>query len=240
MSRWGWLAPSWLCSAGLQAKRGALISQHCEELSNGIMAITTSNQSQTVKMCTPRSGTDRTDVTHPLGFTHFPVQSDTDERCCNSCSPSGRTNVLLQQHPGRGSFASVRALRSQRTRHQVALQVFFHQHPPTSIPNDDVILFRPSSHMAQTGCALLSTHRRYHSSVISVSYLESRRSFSVSIVESVWFCRLQALPSGYAPTDVHPSWLLNMAVALAVIKSYSHHINPLLWSYKLLTFPSTE
>lgn len=134
MSRRGWLAPSWLCSAGLQDKRGALISQHCEELSNGIMAMATSNQSQTVKMRTPRSGTDRTDVTHPLGFTHFPVQSDTDERCCNSCSPSGRTNVLLQQHPGRGSFASVRALRSQRTRHQVALQVFFHQHPPNFHP----------------------------------------------------------------------------------------------------------
>lgn len=76
----------------------------------------------------------------------------------------------------------------KKTRHQVALQVFFHQQPPTSIPNDDVILYRPSSHMAQTGCALLSfslhvetlipTHRRYHSCRylrLLRAYLESRR-----------------------------------------------------------------
>lgn len=122
----------------------------------------------------------------------------------------------------------------------------FHQEPPTSIPNDDVIFFRPSALMVRTACALLSiwkhlilTHCRYPLRLLR-SYLESKGSFCVSLMESVGFCRLRALPSGQTPTDVHPSWLLNMAVTLALIKSYSRHTNPLLRSYKLLTFPATE
>lgn len=54
-------------------------------------------------------------------------------RRCNSCSPSGRTNVLLQQHPPRGELCvSVRGVCSQQSCHQVAPQVFSHQRPPLS------------------------------------------------------------------------------------------------------------
>lgn len=105
----------------------------------------------------------------------------------------------------------------------------FSSAPPTCIPNDDVILFRPSSHMAQTGCALLSMWKHFDSHSLPIPHLPLSPS-----------PRRHALPSGHVPADVHPSWLFNMAVTLAVIKSYSRPTNPLLWSYKLLTFPATE
>lgn len=77
----------------------------------------------------------------------------------NSCSTSGRTNVLIQLHPQGALFQHwwfpIRGGCSWRNRHQVAVQVFSRR-PPTYIPNDDVILFRPLYHMAQTGSLLPS------------------------------------------------------------------------------------
>lgn len=76
-----------------------------------------------------------------------------------SCSTSGRTNVLIQQHP-QGAFFQhgcfqIRRRCSWWCRHQVALKVF-PLHAPTYIPNNDVIFFIPLYHMAQTGSLLLS------------------------------------------------------------------------------------
>lgn len=47
----------------------------------------------------------------------------------------------------------------------------FSSAPPTSSPNDDVILFRPSSHMAQTGCALLSMWKHFDSHSLPIQHL---------------------------------------------------------------------
>lgn len=180
----------------------------------------------------------------PRDFTRFPARADTDERCCNSCSPSGRTNVLLQQHTWRGGgelYVNLRAVCSHRTRHQVALQVFFHEHPP---PNDDVILFRPSSHMAQTGCALLSMWKHFDSDSSPTPQLPLSPSRTrLSGMQKKRQCLFNGI--GKLQTPGSPIWPRThwrpslMAVTLAVIKSYSRHTNPLHWLDKLLTFPAT-
>lgn len=118
---------------------------------------------------------------------------------------------------------------------------FFISNPPSFHPQRWCNPFPTILSHGRSPCGntLIPTPRRYHSCRylrLLRSHLGSGRSFDVSLMDSVWFCRFQALPSGHAPADVHPSWLLKTAVTLAVIKSYSRHTNPLLWSHKLLTF----
>lgn len=101
MSRRGWLAPAWRLG-GEKKKKGALNAvksclkaswQRATRASKDVHAPLWCRQDGCHSSPTPAPPPT------PTGFTRFPARSDTDECCCNSCSPSGRTNVLLQQPP---------------------------------------------------------------------------------------------------------------------------------------------
>lgn len=128
-------------------------------------------------------------------------------RRCNSCSPSGRTNVLLQQHPQRGGAVRQRqrgcAVSKSDTRWRPKS---FLISAPAFIPNDDVIPFRPSYHMAQTGRVLLSTrkHSDSHSSPIPLLPLSPSPTRLSGIQE-----KLRCLFNGTSlilQTPVSPIW----------------------------------